>query len=69
MAKNLLSVSDAITNAEGVNDGLDALVSLLFSAKEADVPTGRAIGELLYVIQKDLGNWLEQAKAGLRDSK
>ncbi len=69
MAKNLLAVSDALTMAEGVNEGLDALVSLLFSAKEADVPSGRAIGELLYSIQKDMAGHLEQAKAGLRDSK
>lgn len=69
MAKDLGSVIDAIDRAEGINQGLDALVSLLFSAREADMPSGKAIGELLYSIQQDMGNRLAEARAGLRNSK
>ncbi len=69
MAKNLLSVSDALDRAEGTNSGLDAIVSLLFSVGEADVPNGRSLAELLYSLQQDMERHLSLAKSGLRDSK
>lgn len=69
MAKNLLAVSDALDLAADVNNGIDALIALLFSAKQADVPSGRAIGELLNCLHNDLERHLADAQAGLRDSK
>lgn len=69
MAKNLLAVADALDRAKGVNDGLDAVISLLFSVNESDMPSGRALGEVLSSLQQDMGRHLASAESGLRDSK
>ena len=69
MAKNLLAVSDALIDAEGANQGLNAIVDLLFSANQSDMPSGRSLGELLLCVKKEITAHLERAKAGLRDSK
>ena len=69
MAKDIGAAMDALDRAEGINQGLDALVSLLFCANEADVPSGRKLGELLYSIQQDMEKRLAEAQAGLRNSK
>lgn len=68
MAKDICATHDAIDRAIGVNAGLDALVSLLLSTHD-DALNSKSIGELLWSIQSDFERHLNDAKAGLRDSK
>jgi hypothetical protein len=69
MARNLISVHDAITRAEGTANGLDALISLLVSAREGDMPKGHHLAELLNGLHVELVRHLESARDGLRESK
>ena len=66
MARNILGACDAIDRAKGINAGFDAMVSLLMSASDADVPNGKALAELLWSVQKDLECELDKAAQSLR---
>ena len=69
MARNLMQAMDAVDRAIGINQGLDALVSFLMSIKSSDAPDTKAIGEILWSIQKHLEITLHEVDAGLRDEK
>lgn len=69
MARNLLNVADAIERAQGINAGLDGLVSLLLGCRESDVPDGKTMAELIWSIQKDLEKTLNEAVDSLKASK
>lgn len=69
MARNILSTQDAIDRAEGVNQGLDALISLLSSASQDDMPSGQSISELLWSLQQSMAQHLADARAGLVNVK
>ena len=66
MAKSDIATFDALERAIDTNQALDALVSLLGSAREADVPSGRALSELFGILQKNFEEQLAAVKEGLR---
>lgn len=65
MARDISSVYDAIDQAKRINSGLDALVALLLGCRDADVPAGIEIAELLQSIQKNMEQTLQDASEGL----
>lgn len=69
MARNMMRTIDAIDRAKGINSGLDALVSLLLGCNDADVPKGVALAELLWSVQKDMHQTLNEASDGLKQSR
>lgn len=66
MARNILAASDAINRAQGINSGLEGVVSLLLGCNDADVPDGKTIAELLWSVQKDMDITLAEAERNLR---
>lgn len=65
MTRDILRAVDAVNRAVGINAGLDALVALLFEAEGVDSPPPRAIGELIWSVQKDLKASLAEASKHL----
>lgn len=54
----LLQAADALTRAKGINQGLDAVVSLLIAVENP--PDSKAIGEVLWAIHDQLQSSLDE---------
>lgn len=61
MARDLMQVHDAVNRAKEINSGLDALVDLLLGCRDSDVPKGEALAELIWSVQKNMDQTLEEA--------
>ncbi len=68
MARDLLKVVDALDRAEGCSRGLDALISLLASAEDADVPDGKDLCELMMPLHSAMREAINEARAGLKSA-
>lgn len=66
MARNLIRVHDALDQARAVSTGLDALVALMVSARDSDMPSGKALAELIDPLRKALDESIETAEDGLK---
>lgn len=66
MARELMRVVDSLDKAAGISQGIGALGDLLSSAREGDVPSGKAISEILGVLQRSLDEAIDSARAGLK---
>lgn len=66
MARDLSQAYDAVERAQGINAGLDGLVSLLLGCNDADVPSGKCMAELIWSIQKDMDQALKEISAGMK---
>lgn len=61
MAK-LLQAGDALNQAIDSNNGLEALASLMTSAREADAPDLKSLAELVCCVQKDIASHLDDVR-------
>lgn len=66
MARDLILVHDALDQARSVSSGLEALVALMVSARESDMPSGKALAELIEPLQKVLDTAIGTAEEGLK---
>lgn len=69
MSKDLFQADQAIANALDNLNGLEALILLLDSAREADMPSGRALAELIEPIQKSIVLNLQEAQRNLHGTR
>lgn len=61
----LLQAADALSRANGVNQGLDAVVSMLIASDSA--PNGRDIGEVLWALHDQLQTYLDEIGRAIKD--
>lgn len=57
----LMSAIDAINDARDINAGFDALVALMMSAKQADAPPLKELGEVIRSRHEKMGATLDEA--------
>ena len=63
----MLSI-DALDHAEGLCNGLDALVSLMASCQDGDEPNMHDMAELIGSLHKNLASTLKDVGKGLRQN-
>ncbi len=66
MSRDLMRCLDALDHAEGLCNGLDALVCLMASCQSSDEPDMQHMSELLGALHKDLAETIKEANRGLR---
>jgi hypothetical protein len=66
MSRDLMRCLDALDHAEGLCNGLDALIALMASCGNGDEPKMESMAELLGALHKDLSGTLKEANKGLR---
>lgn len=66
MAK-LLRANDALENAIDSNNGLEALVELMGSARDVDAPNLKHLADLVSIVQKDIAASLEDIQRCIKD--
>ena len=65
MPRDIGDAIDYIDRDKGVNRGLNALSGLLMSIEQSNAPPAIDIGELLWSINNDLENYLNEARKSL----
>lgn len=66
MSRDLMRFHDALFHAQGLANGLGALVALMAACNDADGPTMHQVADLLGALHKDLDATLREAQEGLR---
>ncbi len=65
MSRDLMRCHDSLVHAQGLANGLNALISLMAACDDADGPTMHQVADLLSALHKDLDATLKAAQAGL----
>lgn len=68
MSRDLMFSIDALDHAEGLCNGLDALVCLMSSCKDGDEPSMHDMAELVGSLHKNLVSTLKDVGRGLRQN-